>query len=136
MNQDAKQIVRSFVEEYQEGRDAAAFRRYLSPDVLDHTPMRGVAPGADGVSQVFQMLWAALPDMRVKIHQQVAEGDTVVTRKSFVGTQRGELFGVPPTGRSVHLDLIDIVRVADGKIVEHWNIVDTFGLMQQLGAAS
>ena len=136
MNQVAKQIVRSFVEEYQEGRDEAAFRRYLSPDVLDHTPMPGVAPGADGVSQVFQMLWAALPDMRVKIHQQVAEGDTVVTRKSFVGTQHGELFGVPPTGRSVHLDLIDIVRVADGKIVEHWNIVDTFGLMQQLGAAS
>ena len=56
MNQVAKQIVRSFVEEYQEGRDEAAFRRYLSPDVLDHTPMPGVAPGADGVSQVFQML--------------------------------------------------------------------------------
>ena len=74
--------------------------------------------------------------MRVQVHQQVAEGDTVVTRKSFVGTQKGELFGVPPTGKSVHMDLIDTVRVENGQIVEHWNIVDTYGLMQQLGAAT
>ena len=46
-------------------------------------------------------------------------------------TPQGE---VPPTGKEVHLDLIDIVRVSDGRIVEHWNIVDSFGLMQQLGA--
>jgi predicted ester cyclase len=57
-----------------------------------------------------------------------------VTRKSFVGTHGGELFGVPATGKQVHLDLIDIVRVSGGKIVEHWNVVDSFGLMQQLGA--
>ncbi len=135
MQREPKEIVRAFVEEYQQGRDEEAFRRYLSPDVLDHTPMPGTAPGAEGVSQVFQMLWAALPDMRVEIHQQVAERDTVVTRKSFVGTQKGELFGVAPTGRKVHMDLIDIVRVSGGRIVEHWNIVDTYGLLKQLGAS-
>ncbi len=129
-----KEVVRRFVEEYQEKRDDEAFAEYLSPDVVDHTPMPGTAGGAEGVRQIFGMLWSALPDMRVEIHDQVAEGDKVVTRKSFVGTQSGELFGVPATDREVHLDLIDIVRVSDGKIVEHWNIVDSYALMQQLGA--
>ena len=95
--------------------------------------MPGTAGGAEGVRQIFGMLWSALPDMRVEIHDQVAEGDKVVTRKSFVGTHSGELFGVPATDKEVHLDLLDIVRVSDGKIVEHWNIVDSYGLMQQLG---
>jgi len=131
---EPKEIVRRFVEEYQEKRDPEALAEYLAPDVVDHTPMPGTAPGADGVRQVFEMLWSALPDMRVEIHDQIAEGDKVVTRKSFQGTQQGELFGVPPTEKEVHLDLIDIVRVADGRIVEHWNIIDSYGLMQQLGA--
>jgi steroid delta-isomerase-like uncharacterized protein len=134
MTRQPKEIMRSFIERYQDGRDARALAEFLSPEVVDHTPLPGTTPGAEGVRQVFEMLWSALPDMRVKVHQMVAEGDTVVTRKSFVGTHRGELFGVPPTGKDVHLDLIDIVRVSDGKIVEHWNIVDSMGLMQQLGA--
>jgi len=134
MAQQPNEVVRSFVREYQERRDEGAFGRFLASDVIDHTPTPGTAPGAEGVRQVFQMLWSGMPDMRVDIHQQIAEGDMVVTRKSFVGTHKGELFGVPPTGRDIHLDVIDIVRVADGKIVEHWNLVDTFGLLQQLGA--
>jgi predicted ester cyclase len=131
---EPKDIARRFVEQYQGKRDPAAFAEYLSPDVIDHSPMPGTAGGAEGIRQVFEMLWAGLPDMRVEIHDQIAEGDRVATRKSFVGTQDGELFGVPPTGRDVHVDLIDIVRVVGGRIVEHWNIVDTYGLMQQLGA--
>ncbi len=131
---EPKETVRRFVEEYQEKRDSAALAEYLSPDVTDHSPMPGMAGGADGVGQIFEMLWSALPDMRVEIHDQIAEGDKVMTRKSFVGTQRGELFGIPATDKEVHMDLVDIVRVLDGKIVEHWNIVDTYGLMQQLGA--
>jgi steroid delta-isomerase-like uncharacterized protein len=134
MTSQPKAIVRNFVEQYQDQRDTRAFAEFLSADVVDHTPMPGTSPGAEGVRQVFQMLWTALPDMHVEVHQMVAEGDIVVTRKSFVGTHSGELFGVPPTGKDVHLDLIDIVRVRDGKIVEHWNIVDSMGLMQQLGA--
>ena len=106
----------------------------MSPNVVDHTPMPGMAAGADGVRQIFEMLWSAIPDMRVEIHDQIAEDGKVVTRKSFVGTHRGTLFGVPPTERDVHIDLIDIVRVSDAKIVEHWNIIDSYGLMQQLGA--
>jgi predicted ester cyclase len=67
------------------------------------------------------------------IHDQIAEGDKVVTRKVFHGTHHGELMGVAPTGREVQIEVIDIVRVEGGQIVEHWNVVDRLGLLQQLG---
>ena len=134
MTSQPKEIVRSFIERYQDQRDDRALAEFMSADVVDHTPSPGTSAGSEGVRQIFEMLWSALPDMRVEIHQMIAESDMVVTRKSFVGTHRGELFGVPATGKGVHLEVIDIVRVSDGKIVEHWNIVDSMGLMQQLGA--
>ena len=57
-----------------------------------------------------------------------------MTRKTFHGTHEGELLGIAPTGREVAFDVIDIVRVRDGLMVEHWNVVDAMGLMTQLGA--
>lgn len=58
----------------------------------------------------------------------------VATLKTFSGTHKGELMGVPPTGKHVAFDVSDILRLRDGKVVEHWNVVDIAGLMQQLGA--
>jgi predicted ester cyclase len=78
------------------------------------------------------MLRAAFPDLHAVIHDQLAEGDKVMTRKSFSGTHRGTFWGIPPTGKQVTIDLIDILRIADGQMVEHWNLVDWMGLMQQL----
>ena len=63
----------------------------------------------------------------------VAEGDKVATRKTFHGTHQGEFMGIPPTGQQVSIGLIDIVRIVDGKVVEHWSIGDNLGMMQQLG---
>jgi hypothetical protein len=77
--------------------------------------------------------WGTSPDFRATILDQVAEGDRVVTRKVFHGTHLGPFQGIPPTGRQVEIHLIDIVRVADGQIVEHWNSVDRLGLLAQLG---
>jgi predicted ester cyclase len=75
----------------------------------------------------------AFPDFRAVIHDLIAEDDKVVTRKTFDGTHEGELLGIPPTGKEVTIELIDILRVADGEITDHWNVVDQLGLMQQLG---
>jgi predicted ester cyclase len=63
----------------------------------------------------------------------IAEGDKVATRKTFHGTHRGEFMGISPTGQRVSIELIDIVRIADGKVVEHWSMGDNLGMMQQLG---
>ena len=78
------------------------------------------------------MLHEALPDMRAEVYDQICEGSTVATRKAFLGTHQGNLFGVPATNNSIHIDVIDFVRVQDDHIVEHWNLVDTAGLMGQL----
>ena len=78
----------------------------------------------------------AFPDFRAVIHDMIAEDDQVVTRNTFYGTHEGELLGIPPTGKEVTIELIDILRVAEGKITDHWNVVDQLGLMQQLGEIS
>lgn len=131
---DPKAVVQAFVQEFQGGRDEAVLNDLLSPGFVDHSPTPGLPAGAEGIRQLFHLLWAGLPDLRVEIHHQIAEGDLVATHKSFVGTHDGDLFGVPPTGRAIRLDLIDVVRVVGGEISEHWNVVDTYGLLRQLGA--
>jgi predicted ester cyclase len=131
---EPKDLVRRFVDEYQTGADERALDELVHPDVLDHSRPPGVAPGAEGIRQQFNGFRAAFPDFRATILDQVAEGDRVVTRKVFHGTHHGSFQGIQPTGREVEINLIDIVRVADGQIVEHWNCVDRLGLLAQLGA--
>lgn len=112
-----KDVVRRFVNEYQTGADERAFDELLHADVVDHSRPPGIAPGAEGVRQQFDGFRAAFPDFRATILDQVAEGDKVVTRKVFMGTHVGAFQGLEPTGREVKIDVIDIVRIADGKIV-------------------
>jgi predicted ester cyclase len=131
---EPKTVVRRFVDEYQTGADERAFAELLHPDVLDHNRPPGIAPGADGVRQQFDGFRAAFDGFRAEILDQIAEGDKVVTRKVFRGRHRGSFNGVEPTGAEVEIHVIDIVRVQDGRIVEHWNCVDRLGLLAQLGA--
>ena len=131
---EPKDLVRRFVDEYQTGADERAFDELVHPDILDHSRPPGVAPGAEGVRQQFNGFRAAFPDFRATILDQVADGDRVVTRKVFHGTHLGAFQGIEPTGREVEINLIDIVRLTDGQIVEHWNCVDRLGLLAQLGA--
>ena len=84
--------------------------------------------------QQFDGFRAGLPDFRATILHQAAEDDLVVTHKVFHGTHTGELLGIPATGREVEIVVMDVVRVAGGRIVEHWGLVDRLGLLQQLGA--
>ena len=79
------------------------------------------------------MFRQAFPDSYFTIEDMVAEGDKVATRKTFYGTHQGEVMGIPPTGKQVSIDLIDIVRVAGRQVVEHWSIGANLGMLQQLG---
>ncbi|HEY7269346.1 MAG TPA: ester cyclase [Dehalococcoidia bacterium] len=129
-----KAIVRRMVEEVQSRGNLDKMEEFFAHAFVDHSPMAGLPPTREGAKMLFGAIRAGLPDMTAAIHDQVAEGDKVVTRKTFTGTHRGALMGVAPTGKTITIEVIDILRLADGKIVEHWNLVDQLGLMQQLGA--
>ena len=127
MSQENKDLMKRFVVEYQTNHDDAVLYELVSADFVDHSALPGLPPGRDGVRALFDAFHAAFADFTGVIEDQVAELDKVVTRKSFTGRHVGEFMGVQPTGRDVRIDVIDIVRVADGQIVEHWNVVDQLG---------
>src|SRR5690349_17618849 len=74
-------------------------------------------------------------DFHAVIHWQTADREIVTTFKTYHGTHTGMFLGVAPTGRKVHFETVDAMRVHDGKITEHWGVANLFFLMQQLGAA-
>ncbi len=127
-----KAIVRHFVDVIQCQNNLDAVDELFSPDFVDHSGNSN-PPNREGARQLFAMMSAAFPDLDVEIRQQVAEGDKVVTLKTFHGTHLGDFLGIPPTGKEVSFNLIDIFRVVDGQFIEHWAVGDMLGMMQQMG---
>lgn len=109
----------------------------LAPGFVEHEELPpGIPPGREGVKKLSSLFRSAFPDLKVKIDDTIADGDKVVIRSTWSGTHKGEFMGIPPTGKSVSFGVIDIVRFAGGKIVEHWGQMDAMRMMQQLGAVS
>ena len=104
-----KTIVRHFVGEAQSRGRLSAVDEYFSLDFVDHNAPAGLPTDREGVKMQFTMLRTAFPDMQAVIHDQVAEGDKVVTRKSLRGTHLGDFLGIAPTGKKVSLEVIDIL---------------------------
>ena len=108
---------------------------FFAPNFVEHEELPpGIPRDGEGVKQLTTMLHSAFPDFKATIDDIVAEGDKVVIRQTWSGSHKGEFMGIPPTGRSVSFGVIDILRIADGKCVEHWGQMDSMSLMQQLGA--
>jgi predicted ester cyclase len=101
----------------------AAFRELMAQGFVNHSAPPGIDPGQAGMLSMFnQILRPAFPDLKVEIHDQVAEGDKVTTRKTIRGTHHGEFFGIRPTNRLVAIEVIDVVRLENGRYVEHWGV--------------
>ena len=98
-----------------------------------HEPDEDVR-GIEGLTQFVSMIRSALPNLRITLEEDIAEGDKVVSRWRAQGTHQGELMGIAPTGNEVAITGITIHRIEDGKIVEEWENWDALGLMQQIGA--
>jgi predicted ester cyclase len=118
-----KAVVRRFnIEVIQQGREAT-FKELMAADFVNHSAPPGTPAGSEGMWHTFQtLLRPALSNLTVEIHDQVAEGDKVTTRKTITGVHTGPLLGIAPTGRPVSIAVIDIVRVSNGRYVEHWGI--------------
>ena len=134
MSESNKTLLRRDAEEVWNQGNLDAVDELFATDVILHEAPPGVSPGAKGVKQLIAGYRAALPDFHLTIEDLIAEGDRVVNRWSMTGTHKGELMGIPPTGKKVTSTGISIVRIADGKIAEIWGASDQLGLMQQLGA--
>ena len=110
------------------------FDELVAMDVIDHEEMPGLEPNREGVKQFFTMFRGAFPDLHFHVEELLATGDRVVARLQIHGTHEGEFMGIASTGKKIQVNAIDIFRVADGKIAEHWGITDSMTMMQQLGA--
>ena len=114
--------------------DIDGFGALLADDFVEHEETPGLAPTKDGVLEFFRMYRAAFPDLRMDPEDVLASGDKVVARVRATGTHRGEFMGMPPTGKSIDVQLIDILRFDDdGRAREHWGVFDVMAMMQQLG---
>lgn len=114
--------------------DLEAASALLAPDAINHNPVPGEPPGIAGLRYRLAMLHTAFPDLRFVTEAIIAEGDTVATRGVLTGTHTGPFAGMPATGKAVRVSYIDMIRIVDGKLVEHWVQLDQLGMMQQLGA--
>jgi steroid delta-isomerase-like uncharacterized protein len=128
-----KAIVRRFFEELWNAKRLDRVDEFVAQDYVDGNALPGQAPGLDGAKQKWAMYFVGIPDLTATIHDLVAEGDRVVVRFTAEGTHQGRLLGVPATGKRVRVSGISIYRLAEGRLVEHWEEGDRLGLLQQLG---
>lgn len=115
--------------------DVDGFADLLSDDFVEHEVGPGTEPTKEGTRELFRMLMASFPDLRFDAEDVTESGDKVVARARITGTNRGDFMGRPASGKSIDIQAIDIVRFGDdGLASEHWGVMDTMGMMQQIAA--
>ncbi len=135
--EDNKRVVANFVEVCQNQHNLAAADDIMHPDFVNHyapagRPMAPASRPAASFQAFYGMLLRAFPDATMEINEQLAERDLVATRKTLRGTHLGEIWDLPPTGNRVEWEFIDIFRIRDGKLVEHWTHMDFEALRAQM----
>lgn len=113
--------------------DLAAADRYFDSRMVDHAPWPGQPPTLAGFKAGLAELRRAFPDLEVTMHRTVTEGDLVAVHMTLRGTHRGAFMGAPPTGKRIEVEAMDIVRVAGGKVTEHWGVLDEAKMSRDLG---
>ena len=128
-----KAVIRRYVEEVQNKKNWAVYDELHDPEFFNHSAPPGMTD-REGSQQYLAGFLNGFPDSQFTIDDMIAEGDLVVTKKTFTGTHEGDFAGIPSTGKRVTLQFVDIMRLRDGRIVEHWLSMDQLSFMQQLGA--
>lgn len=105
----------------------------IAADAIDHSPPPGsTGDTRDDLKEFARTFRDAFPDARFTVREMIAEGDLVAAYATFEGTHQGEFMGVPPTGKRVSMEFMDLIRVVDGECTEHWGVGDVASLMQQI----
>ena len=137
MNEAAK-IVSAFFERLWNGRELALADELIDPDCRTHqlqsgAESEGVARGPAAIRHHVGDWLRAFPDLEMQVRQSLADGDCVATHVTMVGTHRDQWMGIAATGKRIHLEMMVIHKVKDGRIVDDWVLVESYGLFQQLG---
>jgi predicted ester cyclase len=127
-----KAVVVRFNKEFLEGGNTGILKEIMANNFTNHTAAPGIPSDVRGVIQYVNIMRKGFPDLTVEIHDQIAENDLVVTRKTIHATHLGEIMGHAPTGKKVSISVIDIVRVREGRYVDHWGRNDMTQVIQQL----
>jgi predicted SnoaL-like aldol condensation-catalyzing enzyme len=128
-----KSIVAEFYEKVLNGHNLDIVDRYMHADYIQHNPL--AAQGSAGFIEFHKKFFAAIPDAQTAVNRMVAEGDLVFVHSTYTGTHKGKgLLDLPPTGNKVCYDVVDMFRLRDGKLCEHWDVADTKTIFTQLGA--
>jgi steroid delta-isomerase-like uncharacterized protein len=131
----AEVVVRRLIDDgFSQGR-LEVCDELVAADIVEHQEFGpNHAPGPEGVKAVIASLRRAFSDFELRIDDLVVAGDTVWIRNTATGTNDGSFMGYPPTGRTIHITVFDVLRVANGRIVEHWGVPDRLGVLHQIGA--
>jgi steroid delta-isomerase-like uncharacterized protein len=130
----AKAVVRQNTEEVQGRGNFEVFDKLFADDFVDHTPQPNMTPDKAGVRQLYRYIRDAFPDFHAEIHWQLVDGDRVTTYKTYYGTHDRPFLGIAPTHRKIHFESVDVMRVQNGKITDHWGVGNLLSLLQQIGA--
>jgi|1185.fasta_scaffold659889_2 steroid delta-isomerase-like uncharacterized protein len=133
MPQDNRAVVGRINEEAFRQGHAEVADECMADDFVEHNPMPGFGADREGFKQMVASLHQAFPDFEIRVEDQVAEGDRVVERWTCTGTHEGEFMGIPATHNKVDIEGMDMSRLENGRIVEHWTQMDSLAMMQQLG---
>jgi predicted ester cyclase len=128
-----KNAVSSIYKMFESG-DLSNLDEYVHKEMLEHTPdPMIIQTGIEGLKELIRINHIAFPDLKIKVYNMTAEGDLVYTHFNFSGTNTGPIHHAEPTFRSIDIDGVDIVKIVDGKIAEHWSYWDTVKFINQLG---
>jgi steroid delta-isomerase-like uncharacterized protein len=130
--EEHKALARRVFDDVLNGRNLDLLDELAASDYIEHNPLPGQRTGIDGIRDRYTIVLNAF-DPHFTVEDVIAEGDKVVLRWTNSGTHVGAFLGIPPTGRSFRIPGIEIWRMESGKLAEHWDVVDVFGQLQQLG---
>ncbi len=126
-----KKVVETLCETVFRNHDFSQLDNIMLDSYIQHNP--DCPQGKAGFIRFFKELFEGVPDFSYTIKKIIAEGDVVMMYSTTTGTHKGEWLGNPPTGNPLNYDVVDIFRIENGKIAEHWDVADTLKLFTQVG---
>ncbi len=122
---DNKIIVRQFIEQVVNRGNLDAIEKFVAKNIVDHNLPPGVPQGIEAYKQHLATAWQLRSDLYLSVKSQIVQGDWVVTRLTITGTYQNERSGPQSDGQKITLSSINMDRVVNGKIIEHWGEANT-----------